>query len=106
MCEKFRDVYERLYNSADTSQEVQEIKERIEAQIGQNSVEEVQKVTGAAVKIAAGMMKKGKADVSGSYTTDAIRNAPDLFYEHLATVYRSWLVLSPAHCWPVLSCPC
>ena len=38
------------------------------------------------------MMKKGKCDVSGSFTMDAIKNAPDNFYEYLAAVYCSWLV--------------
>ena len=36
------------------------------------------------VKTAAAMMKKGKTDVSGSYSTDAIRLAPDSLYEKLA----------------------
>ena len=44
------------------------------------------------MKVAVTMMKKGKCDVSGSYTTDALKNAPDILYEHLASVYRSWLV--------------
>ena len=32
-----------------------------------------------------------KGDLSGSYTSDAIRNAPDILYDHLALVFQSWL---------------
>ena len=55
-------------------------------------MEEVAKVTGAVVKEAAGLMKSGKSDVSEGFTSDAMLNAPDLMYEQLASVYRSWLV--------------
>ena len=37
-------------------------------------------------------MKKGKSDVSDGYATDAILNAPDELFDHLADVYRSWLI--------------
>ena len=67
------------------------IKEEVEANTLNQDIE-VNKITGEAIKTAVTMMKKGKCDVSGSYTTDAIKNAPDILYEHLASVYRSWLV--------------
>ena len=37
-------------------------------------------------------MKPSKSDVSSSYTSDAILNAPDVFFDYLALVYRSWLI--------------
>ena len=49
-------------------------------------------MTGQAVKEAACRMKSNKSDISGSYTSEAILNAPDIFFDHLAKVYRSWLV--------------
>ena len=60
--------------------------------INQNSINEVNKITGDTVKAAAGLMKAGKADVSEGYSSDAILNGPDIFYEQLATVFRSWSV--------------
>ena len=48
-------------------------------------------------------MKKGKADVFGSYSSDAIRHAPDSFYEQLALIYRSFLVHGSV-AWPLLAC--
>ena len=92
VCEKFKTVYENLYNSAPSVEETGRLKVQIQSNIKQEDVVEVQRVTAEAVKHAAGLMKKGKADVSGSYGSDAIRQAPDRLYELLAAVFRSWLV--------------
>ena len=48
-------------------------------------------MTGTIVKEAIAKLKPKKTDVSGGYVSDALKNAPDLLYEQLATVYRSWL---------------
>ena len=44
------------------------------------------------MKQAVSKMKPGKGDVSESFTSDAILNAPDLLFDLLAAVFRSWLV--------------
>ena len=54
--------------------------------------DEVVKINGSVVKEAACKMKPGKGDVSEGYTSDCILNAPDVLFEMLAMVYRSWLV--------------
>ena len=50
------------------------------------------KITGTKVKEAACQMKPKKGDISGGFTSDAILNAPDILFELLATVFRSFLV--------------
>jgi hypothetical protein len=90
--EKFREVYQALYNSAGSQVEMDKIKAKLSDMIRADSMGEVNKVTGAVVKEAAGLMKAGKSDVSEGFTSDAILNAPDLMYDQLASVYRSWLV--------------
>ena len=67
------------------------IKQRVEASVSEQSCNEVSKVTNEVVKLAAVTMKKSKGDVTGSYTSDAIRNVPDLLFDRLASVFRSWL---------------
>ena len=54
-------------------------------------MEEVAKVTGSVVKEAALSMKPAKGDVTGGFTSDAILHAPDIMFEHMAAVYRSFL---------------
>ena len=48
------------------------------------------KITGEKVKEAAGLLNKGKADVTDGFSSDAIVNGPDILYEQLVCVYRSW----------------
>ena len=90
--EEFKNVYSALYNSSDTSEDLAKLKDILKAEISINSVFEADKVTGQAVKEAACRMKPKKSDISGSYTSDAILNAPDIFFDHLAKVYRSWIM--------------
>ena len=85
-------MYSALYNSASTATEVQTIKERLQGLIQQDSMVEVNKITGDIVKEAAGLMKAGKADVSGGFTSDAILNGPDILFEQLGMIFRSWCV--------------
>ena len=98
--EKFREVYQALYNSAGSQVEMEEIKSKVSDMIRAESMVEVNKITGAVVKEAASLMKAGKSDVSEGFTSDAILNAPDLMYDQLAAVYRSW------HCITNPSCLC
>ena len=50
------------------------------------------KIAGLIVKEGAFGIKSGKGDVSEGYSSDAILNAPDLLFDQLAAVYRSFLV--------------
>ena len=89
--EKFRDIYSTLYNSASTNEEMNILSEEIRNLIGHDAVEEIGKVTGQVVKAAACKLKSKKSDVSGWYTSDALLNAPDVLFEQLAILFRSWL---------------
>ena len=86
VCEKFKSVYKELYNSADTSNAMKVIKDEVEEEVNKESRCEVFKITGDVVKAAAATMKSNKSDVSGSYASDAIKNAPDIFFENIACI--------------------
>ena len=68
------------------------IKEKLQLLINSDALEEVAKVTGSKVKEACGKMKPGKADVTGSYSSDVFLNAPDSLFELLAAIFRSYLI--------------
>ena len=90
--EEFRKVYEELYNSLDDSEALSQLKDEIEERSKkEESTHEVNKITGKAVKEASKRLNSGKGDVTGSYTSDAIKNCPDVFFDLTATVFRSWL---------------
>ena len=66
-----------------------EMKAMLEGLIGLTTSQDVTKVTGNIVKEAVFKLKPNKTDVSGSYVSDALKNAPDLLYDQLATNFRS-----------------
>ena len=92
IAEAFKKVYSTLYNSSDSSQDMIGLKQSLNNAISNESLTEVNKITPQMVKSAASKMKPMKSDVSGSYTSDAILNAPDIFFSFLSLVYKSWLV--------------
>ena len=89
--EKFRFVYSSLYNSANSDEEMQLLHDQVQKLITPESVHEVCKVTGSVVKEAVCSMKPRKTDVSACFTTDALLNAPDILFEQLAVIFRSWI---------------
>ena len=92
--DKFRECYASLYNSAESGEEMNMIKDTLEKVIGDNvalSEIEVSKVTTSIVYEAIDMMKDNKGDVSGSYTSNVFKNAPEILVENIATIFRSFL---------------
>ena len=68
------------------------LKEKLKGMIGDNSSNEVMKITGDIVKLACCRMKPGRTVVSESYTSDVFMNSPDILFEQLAHVFRSFLI--------------
>ena len=87
----FRDSYNILFNSASSDEEMKQLKIHLNSSIGESAKQEVAKVTGDVVEEAMTKLKHKKIDVTGGFVSDAIKNAPDLLFDQLANVYRSWL---------------
>lgn len=68
------------------------MKSRIKDMITPESIHDVNRVTSDVIKKVVLSMKARKSDITGGYTSDALLNAPDNMFEHLATIFRSWLV--------------
>ena len=92
ICDMFKAVYEELYNSSGSVEAMNEIKVKLDTLIGQESMFEVSKLTGPVVKEACSRMKPGKADVTESFSSDILLHAPDNLFEHLAAIFRSFMV--------------
>ena len=90
--DKFKSVYEELYNSAESINAMTVIKEKLKDTISQENLVEVNKITGNIVKEACTKMKPGKIDVSGGFSSDVLLHGPDSLFEHLAVIFRSFLV--------------
>ena len=88
---KFREMYNELYNSAGTKEEMNGVKQTISEMIGVSPAE-CEKITPEVVKRACARMKHGKKDVTGSYSSDIFLHAPDSMFSMLAEVFKSYLV--------------
>ena len=89
---KFRELFAKLYNSAGTEDEVGILKMKLSDMINDEEKSEVNKITNEVVKKACERLKPGKDDVSESYKSDVFLHAPDIMFEALAAVFRSFLV--------------
>ena len=88
----FKCVYEDLFNSAASVEAMNKLKLNLNASIGLDSLQEVNKISGAVVKEACSLMKPGKSDVSGRFTSDTLLHGPDILFDYLACIFRSFLV--------------
>ena len=70
--DKFKEVYENLYNSSGTVEAMMTIKEKLNRLIDDRSIAEVNKITGQLVKKACAKMKANKLVVSGGYSSDSL----------------------------------
>ena len=89
--EKFRLVYSGLYNSCSTKPEMATLQEKVDSLIRPESLDQVAVITGAIVKDAVCSLKPRKTDVSSWFSSDALLNAPDILFEQLAFIFRSWV---------------
>ena len=91
--DKFKEVYQLLYNSAGTAGAMKVIKTKLQNLIiGDSSLLEINRITAKVVKQACSKMKTGKCDVSGSYSSEVLLHGPPLLFDHLAALFRSFLV--------------
>ena len=91
IAEMFKDSYEKLFNSSPTVHDMTKLKNTLEDIIGSADKVEVNKVTGDVVREAVAKLKPRKTDVSGSFVSDALKEAPNVLYDELALVFQSWL---------------
>lgn len=68
------------------------IKEKLKNMIPADSTKEINKITGKIIKEACLKIKPSKSDVSGSFTSDVLLNAPDILFDHLSLIFKSFLM--------------
>ena len=92
IAEKFRQVYENLYNSSESEAEMDILEEKIRGIIESTNAEsEVMKMNGSIVKEAICRMKPHKMDISQGWSSDSLLYGPDILFDHLAAVFRCWM---------------
>ena len=90
--DKFREVYSNLYSSSESKECMEMLRQHVQGLIGPDSMMELSKLTGQAVRNAAALLKPKKSYVSGGFTSDALLQSPAILFNELAAVFRSWVV--------------
>ena len=93
--DKFRECYQQMYNCTDRSQQLEDIKDKIRSTIRGNvpaSIKEINKINAGVVRAASEMMKPGKLDVSQNFSSDVFIHAPQILFDQLSEIFKSFLV--------------
>ena len=88
----FKQVFDSLYNSANSQGEMEAMQNRIKELVRtEDSKSELEKVTPEVVNMAVMNMKKRKMDISQGFSSEALLHAPDILFGLLALVFQDWL---------------
>ena len=89
---KFAEIYSELFNREDDEESVESIHTSINHTINADSMAEVMKINSEIVKEAMKKIKPNKSDPIFDFTSDFLKNAPEVLFEHLALILRSFMV--------------
>ena len=87
----FGHIYENLYNSVSDSQKLEEMSVLMNMKIDVTCLPEIERITPEVVSKAVSQLKSGKSDPVFKFCSDCIKNAPPVFYERLALMFRIFL---------------
>ena len=88
----FKDIYGNLYNSFDDKQNITNLLDEVNDGINHTHAYDVQKVTPDIIKEAVKHLKDGKSDPTHQFSSDCIKNAPDILFKLLSVVVKSFLI--------------
>ena len=88
----FSDIYSKLYNEAEDHVETIKLEEEINKRISNEELCEANKIDASVVKEAAKKLKCEKGDPHFNFTSDCIKNSPDLLFEILSVIIRSFVI--------------
>ena len=88
----FSTVYERLYNSIDDKENLEAISRHLSENIDAHSLEEIDRITPKLIRTAISKLKNGKTDPVFQYSSDCLKDPPEVLCEHLALVFKMFLV--------------
>ena len=88
----FAKVYERLYNSVDDKEGTQEVKDYLNRNIDERSLDDVNLVTPNLVEKAINHLKNDKTDPVYAFNSNCLKNAPPQLSQHLAALFKILLI--------------
>ena len=90
--ERFKNVYQKLYNSVNDVQGTRKMLNQVDICINSSSLADVDLVTPELVYKAAENVKKHKNDPSFSFNSDCFKRGPKSLFQHLSTMIKCFLI--------------
>ena len=90
--EVFANVYGQLYNKNKDDTNMDSFKSKVIANINQDQKFEIEKINSLLIKQALAKIKPKKSDPLYDFSSDCLKNAPDIFHEYLAALIRSYFI--------------
>ena len=90
--EHFKNIYSNLYNSADDKDDLNILAEDVDKKVNFCHLHDVWKVTPEVVKEVARNLRDSKTDPVYNFSSDCIKNGPDILFSYLASVFRTFLI--------------
>ena len=88
----FKNIYSNLYNSTDDKEDLDILAKNVDKKVNICHLHDVLKVTPGVVKEAASNLRDSKTDPVYSFSSDCIKNGPDILFSLLASVFRIFLI--------------
>ena len=97
---RFAKVYEKLYNSVDDIEGIKEVRDHLNRNIDEHSLNDVNLVTPNLVEKAINLLKNDKTDPVYAFNSNCLSNAPLQLSQHLAALFK--ILLIHGHISPVV----
>lgn len=88
----FGTVYSELFNRIDDDHNLKSIKEEINRNLSETELKEIEKIDKDIIKEALNKIKTNKSDPVFDFSSDFLKNGPDLLYEQLANIMQQFLI--------------
>ena len=89
---EFGEIYKELFNREDDDVNIEQLSDQIEGSINESASSELDKINSEKVREAMEKIKPNKSDPIFDFSSDFLKNAPDILYEHLSLILKSFLI--------------
>ena len=90
--ERFKNVYQKLYNSVNDEQETQEVLKLVNNYVDVSSFDDVDLVNQSVVRKAVNNIKLHKNDPIFTFNSNCIKQAPASLFQHLSLMMKCFLI--------------
>lgn len=90
--DKFAEVYEELFNREDDEEAVSKILDEVNSNISEESMDDINKINLCTIKEALDKVKPNKSDPTWDFSSDFLKNGPELLLKHLEMMIKAFLV--------------